>query len=448
MQIGRRKKKLLSKLKQYRPANDKQAGFMADESRFVGLNASAQSGKTFSARSKVLSRILKTQMGNGYKEAWYWIIVPNHEIAPPVKQSLREIIPNGLVDWKQQGSDRSFFNIKKGGGTLILKCGAILVFKSFATGEGLVSAPVSGIWVDEAARCNDELAWGNLFSRLNHTNGWMIMTTSPAMRAEYYNHVYRHNIDNPEFGWHSWNSYDAAEGGIISYEQIESAKRSLPKHVFEREHLASWTLSLGQVYDIFSENRHVVNGLPGWAHDWRTGSEPVTFFGLDLGAKHPTVLTVCSEYKNEYKVHESTRIVTPSLKKILEFVKEKANKWNPSWIFYDMAHEGQFFAYEWLTNVDIGLKKILYPADKRPGSVNDGISKVYWLMEEEKISFDGYGCKDLIDEILGYQWRQDTYKDEPIKENDDAVDSLRYAIATYSSLCKKNIGFRILNEAA
>ncbi len=73
------------------------------------------------------------------------------------------------------------------------------------------------------------------------------------------------------------------------------------------------------------------------------------------------------------------------------------------------------------------------PADGYKGRVLDGITAVqgYLAIQGDgrpRLTVDP-SCVDTINEFESYVWKPE--KDEPVKENDHAMDALRYAIYTY-----------------
>lgn len=67
---------------------------------------------------------------------------------------------------------------------------------------------------------------------------------------------------------------------------------------------------------------------------------------------------------------------------------------------------------------------------KASNDVLDGIRTVASLLDNGQL-FISSTCTKLIEELPGYRWddkASDRGVDKPIKDNDDAADSLRYAI--------------------
>ena len=115
--MKRLRKDPLHNLKSYRPAFREQAKFMADEKRIVGLVANAQSGKTYSAAPKFLSRVYKSQQKRNGADMRYWIIVKNilelYESSvsgctrATVRASVMEGVQNGLLFVISQNKPRT-----------------------------------------------------------------------------------------------------------------------------------------------------------------------------------------------------------------------------------------------------------------------------------------------------------------------------------------------------
>ena len=66
------------------------------------------------------------------------------------------------------------------------------------------------------------------------------------------------------------------------------------------------------------------------------------------------------------------------------------------------------------------------PADN---NVTDGIRKVASALKEDKIKIV-YGCNDSLREFSLYRWDESAGCDRPIKENDHAMDDIRYFVST------------------
>ena len=69
--------------------------------------------------------------------------------------------------------------------------------------------------------------------------------------------------------------------------------------------------------------------------------------------------------------------------------------------------------------------------------VDDGIRKVSSLLKEGKLVFSPE-CKDSLREFSLYRWDSTYIKDKPVKENDHAMDDIRYFVSTALNECEES----------
>jgi PBSX family phage terminase large subunit len=74
---------------------------------------------------------------------------------------------------------------------------------------------------------------------------------------------------------------------------------------------------------------------------------------------------------------------------------------------------------------------------KADNAVLDGIRETATAMQRELIKVNR-GCKHTVEEFQSYVWDEDSVEDRPIKENDHAMDALRYFCKTKHIVRPKN----------
>lgn len=143
----------------------------------------------------------------------------------------------------------------------------------------------------------------------------------------------------------------------------------------------------------------------------------VTYYGLDFGFNHPTSLTKVTFVENKAYAktlfHKSNLTVT----EIIEHLKE-LKLTSSDTIYADCARPEMI---EEIYRAGFNIQ----PTKKGANSVIDGIT----LMKQFEINITK-DSTDLIRELRNYKWKVDKNGrtlDEPVKINDDSVDSLRYA---------------------
>lgn len=71
-----------------------------------------------------------------------------------------------------------------------------------------------------------------------------------------------------------------------------------------------------------------------------------------------------------------------------------------------------------------------YKAIPAKNNVTDGIRKVHEAFKQGKIRI-GPDCRDTLREFSLYRWEEGSSKDAPKKENDHAMDDIRYFVSTF-----------------
>ena len=79
------------------------------------------------------------------------------------------------------------------------------------------------------------------------------------------------------------------------------------------------------------------------------------------------------------------------------------------------------------------FKQNKIPVKEADNAVIDGINLVLQWLDEERIHIVKENCPNLIKEFYEYIWdtkAQERGEDKPVKQNDHAMDSLRYILQT------------------
>ena len=69
--------------------------------------------------------------------------------------------------------------------------------------------------------------------------------------------------------------------------------------------------------------------------------------------------------------------------------------------------------------------------------VLDGIRQVSELLRSGKLRFSA-ACRDTLREFVQYRWEENAPEDRPRKENDHAMDEIRYFVTTVLSSASRN----------
>ncbi len=281
---------------------------------------------------------------------------------------------------------------------------------------------LAGVLLDEAAlmprsfveqalaRCSVEGAkfWFNC--NPEHPCHWFY--TEWIQKAGQKNALYLHFTmrDNPSLSQKVLRRYESLYSGSF----------------YERFVLGKWVAAQGLVYPMFSEQSHVDRQVPECGR---------FFISCDYGTVNPMSMGLWGEKEGVwYRVAEYyySSKAAGALKTDEEYHVEllrlaggrkiEAVIVDPSAASFleCIRRHGDFHAV---------------PADN---DVANGIRTVSTLLGQGRLRF-GAGCRDCIREFGLYRWDERAGRDCPVKENDHAMDDVRYFVMT--ALMRENSGF-------
>lgn len=151
------------------------------------------------------------------------------------------------------------------------------------------------------------------------------------------------------------------------------------------------------------------------------------FVGLDHGWEHPLAMILFAvDYDGNYyamdEIYVKHQHIDNSLK-VLMTKKGWFDKKRISYIYCDSARPD-------LNNkLNSLISSSIIPAQK---DVADGIQCVNSYFKTGKLFIHRDNCENTMRELESYVWRQKSGNptDEPVKENDDLMDAMRYGIYT------------------
>lgn len=277
---------------------------------------------------------------------------------------------------------------------------------------GIRGMTAFGAYINEASLAN-ETVFKEIISRCSGDGARIVFDTNP---------------DNPEH-WLKKEYIDSASENIISYHfrlddntflserYIKNIKESTPSGMFyDRDIEGLWVTGEGVVYSDFDGNKHFINDVSGI--DFET-----YIAGVDWGYSHYGSIVV--------------------------FGIDKDNKW-----YLIEEHATQFKEIDYWVNIALGVKERygninFYCDSARPEhverfrrerirainadkSILSGIEEVARLIKLNRFFVLSPKVKQFKKEIYNYIWDEKT--GNPVKENDDVMDAMRYAVYSHMRL--------------
>ena len=217
-------------------------------------------------------------------------------------------------------------------------------------------------------------------------------------RAEERNalHLHFEMSDNPGLSQKTLERYQAMFAGVF----------------YDRYIRGLWVVAEGLVYQIFDPAKHVTNELPDRGR---------YYISVDYGTLNPFSAGlwclkdgVATRIREFYYSGRTGRQLTDS--EYYEKLEELAGGLPIERIVIDPS------AASMITEI---IRRDKYPVIKAVNDVIPGISYTAALLQAGRIKI-GSSCKDAIREFGLYRWDEDSQTDKVIKEDDHAMDDIRY----------------------
>lgn len=239
------------------------------DARFKVIAAGRRFGKTLLGSGKAITTALSKP------NAVVWWVSPSH----PQSRIAQRMVANAIPK-KHRDVNRTL-------GEIYLSNGGRIAFKSGERWDNLRGEGLDLVIVDEAAFVDENVWIQALRPALSANNGHAILISTFNGENWFYD-LYRFALDPNNTEWEGWR-FPTSANPYIPPGEIDEARRSLPKEVFEQEYLASPLAFSGAVFegdklDAAYERRDSFT-LPTY---------PLCDAGLDWGW-NVTALEVCTE---------------------------------------------------------------------------------------------------------------------------------------------------------
>jgi len=229
--------------------------------------------------------------------------------------------------------------------------------------------------------------------------------------------------ENPLYGY-NYGHFTIADNLSIPDEQLTQIIATYDKNTvwFMRDILGKRKQAEGLVYPMFNPEFHVVPTVP------RPYSK--YYISNDYGTQHPCVFHLFGEHQGVwYLVKEYYHNGAKQGQKTVEEYHKDLVDFAGNLPIKLLITDNAPIASSFNIYVRRQSKFIPRPADN---NVAEGIQLVATTLTTGKLKINDC-CKNTIREFGLYGWNPKSTEDEPIKENDDAMDCLRYFIQTILS---------------
>ena len=285
--------------------------------------------------------------------------------------------------------------------------------------DSLVGRAANLLIVDEAAIIpNDEYFTRDLRPALStYKDSRCLWISTPRGKGNYLFDYYSRG-DDPEFpDWgstiHTWRS-----NPLLSESDINEARKTITRAMYLQEYECEWTTTEDQIYQGLDEKKHV--------NDYVGDRFLEVVAGLDVGYRDENCFVVIGFDGDKYYIIDEYVSRESTTSELADIVKEKLDFWNIDTIYIDSAAQQTKadFAYDYDIYCENAIK-----------SVNDGISSLQALIEQDRMLFDTEGGMHCFSAMSSYKWNPNTETPKPVHDwCSHPCDAIRYAIYSHQKM--------------
>lgn len=376
-----------------------------DRHRFRVVNCGRRFGKTTLA---VLEMVTKALSQDDRRIVY---IAPTYQQARDIAwQELKKICQPAAININESRLEITLESADKGH--------SVIWLRGWESIETLRGQKFDFIVIDEVAMMRDFFLHFEEVIRptLTDRKGEVMFISTPKGFNHFYDLFNQESKDEDYKSFH-FTSYD---NPFLPVEELDKAKKELPEDRFAQEYMADFRKSEGLVYKEFNRERHTFNRLSDLQF-------VKTFGGLDFGFTNPcAAITIKKDRNAIYWVTDEWYKTQKTDAQIADYVA--ALRWDECYPDPESAS-----GIEELKRRGINTREVI----KNRDSVRNGINVVREMLNTNRLRISKT-CQNLIWELETYSYPQSkpdhNEEEKPIKENDHALDALRYALTMDNSL--------------
>jgi PBSX family phage terminase large subunit len=264
-----------------------------------------------------------------------------------------------------------------------------------------------GAYINEATVANEQV-FDEIKSRCSAPGARLIMDTNPDRPGHWLKQDYIDKADGRTIAEYHWRLTDNT---FLTQRYIDSIKASTPSGVFyDRDINGAWVSADGVVYPDFDRNIHYIttDDVPEIVKFWA---------GMDFGWEHHGAIALFGRSENgtNYLLKEWSaqhRDINDWIK-IIQKIQSKIGEFT---IYCDSARPDLINDMQCADLNAVNAHK----------DVIAGIGTVATLLKNRNLFVVRENVSRFDEEIDTYCWKSGA--DEPVKQNDDVMDAVRYGI--------------------
>lgn len=296
---------------------------------------------------------------------------------------------------------------------------SLIILRGWESIETLRGQLFDLIVIDEVASMrNFWRSWEEVVRpTLTDRKGEVLFISTPKGFNHFYD-LYNLQESDPDFKSFHFTSYDNPN---IPSEEVDKAKSQLTDDRFSQEYLADFRKVEGLVYKSFDRNKHIYTDEDIKEKPYVTVER---LAGIDWGWTNPAAShSVDKDTQRHYWINNEFYKTHQSTSQIIEWVSSL----RPAKVYPDPAEPDRC---EEARKAGLNVREV-------SKDIKAGISCLQELFKQDRIHIHA-SCMHLINELETYSYpdkKPDHNENElPIKENDHALDEIRYVLYMQESM--------------
>lgn len=387
------------------PLNPGQLTISNSPARFKVVIAGRRWGKTHLA-TRELAHVCR------YPNKLAWYIAPSYRMCrnilwDPLKTRL------STLNWIAKTNETDL--------SIILKNGSKIALKGADNPDSLRGVSLDAVVFDEFAWI-DETAWTHVIRpTLSDRQGTAMFISTPIGRNWAYD-LYQRGLDPTEHSWESF-SYTTIEGGNVTADEIESARRDLDARTFRQEYEATFEDYANRIFYSFDRAHNV--------KPYDKSTPKVIHVGLDFNVGKMSAAIFAQEGNNVHAIDE----VSMQSSNTQEVCDEIISRYPGTKVFVYPDPSGaarkSSAASGTTDHTILANAGFVVKAPHKHNPVRDGINAVNSKLcsaSNERTLYIDPRCKGIIESLEKHSYKEGSSQPDKDSGFDHMSDAIRYYI--------------------
>lgn len=387
------------------PLNSGQIQVSECEARFRVVIAGRRWGKTFLAIREV-AKVAR------HPDKRVFLVYPTYRQA---KQVIWDPLKYKLMDlnWVAKVNESDL--------TITLRNGSRISLRGADNPDSLRGVGLDAVFLDEFAMV-DEKAWTEVLRpTLSDRNGTAMFISTPMGTSNWAYDLYNRGLDPNEHQWASFQ-YTTLDGGNVSEDEIEQARKDLDERTFRQEYMATFESYQNRIWYGFNRESHIKL--------WDKPQPPVVYVGMDFNIDPMSAVVFAREGDTLYAIDE-IEMYSSNTEEIVAELDARYAK-SRIWVYPDPACRQRKTSAGGATDLTI-LQNAGYivKCPNSHNSIRDGINSVNSKLRSASGTVSFYvdpKCKKLIECLEKHTYKPGTTQPDKDSGFDHMADAMRYAI--------------------